>query len=58
MAEYEDEEEDELPSVDRGPLTEGPWEKQQQKHFIWNQAFFVFVAYIAQKKQRINFETV
>ena len=29
MAEYEDEEEeeDELPSVDHGPLNEGPWEK-------------------------------
>ena len=27
MAEYEEEEDDELPSVDHGPLNEGPWEK-------------------------------
>jgi len=27
MAEYEDEEEDELTSVDHGPLNEGPWGK-------------------------------
>ena len=29
MAEYDDEDEDELPSVDHGPLNEGPWEKGQ-----------------------------
>ena len=27
MAEYEDDEDDQLPSVDHGPLNEGSWEK-------------------------------
>ena len=35
MAEYEDEEdEDELPSVDHGPFNEGPWEKRATVRYI------------------------
>ena len=32
MAEYEeDEDDDQLPSVDHGPLNEGPWEKELKR---------------------------
>ena len=40
----EDEEDGELPSVDHGPLNEGPWEKHTEHLVVWRLTFYLNMA--------------